>query len=373
VDTSDPIAAPPILLESGQLRYCLRCRFLLDGADSRCGRCGLVFDAGDPTTYATGARFVAWRYWFPGFLLAVACGVISYAIVFFSRQMGPSLFICVPVSFAAILGYGTRVRFWLILMLSLLATAGVVFLIVSMSLSGMFCGLTLGAIFLVPAMIGAGLGWALKAALKKSSWDQRQYLPMILIAAFPLLSASVERLIAPPDTVASVVTDRTFRVPPDRAWDSIMFYEQVEHEPPFLLKLALPRPIRAIGSMGAVGDKRRCIYQKGELVKEITRRNVGELLEFRVVEQHIHFEHDVTLIDGSFRLERTESDETNVVLTTRYVRHLRPAWLWQPMEERIVHTLHGHVLEGMRRMAESEADDPSSLWTAVSPPPLVPD
>ena len=29
-----------------------------------------------------------------------------------------------------------------------------------------------------------------------------------------------------------------------------------------------------------------------------------------------------------------------------------PRWLWRPVERKIVHTMHGHLLEGMRRHAE---------------------
>jgi hypothetical protein len=297
---------------------------------------------------------VRWKFWFPGFALAVASGAISYAVVFLSGEMGFALFVAVPVSFSAILGYATNARFWSVLFLSIIVIAGVVFLIVSMNFAGLFCGLTLGGIFLFPVLVGCGLGWALKLALQNSSWDQRHFLPLLLFAALPYGVCAIERLIPHPTDIATIETGLTFHATPEQAWSSIMFYEQVEHEPPLLLKLALPRPIRAEGSMTAVGDVQRCIYQNGELVKQISRRVENEALEFRVIEQHLHFEHDVTLVDGSFRLEPIGVGSTRVILTTRYIRHLRPAWLWQPMERKVVHTLHGHVLEGMKRRAELE-------------------
>ncbi len=143
-------------------------------------------------------------------------------------------------------------------------------------------------------------------------------------------------------------TALTFHATPQQAWDSILFYEQVEHAPPWLLTLALPRPVRAEGSKAAVGDVQRCLYENGHLVKRVTRCQVGRELAFEVLDQHLHFERDVTLRDGAFGLEPLDAGETRVVLTTRYIRHLRPAWLWEPMERKILHTLHGHVLEGMR-------------------------
>jgi hypothetical protein len=64
------------------------------------------------------------------------------------------------------------------------------------------------------------------------------------------------------------------------------------------------------------------------------------------------------LRDGSFEVAPCGSEATRIVLTTRYQRHLAPRWLWEPIERRVVHTLHGHVLEGMKRRAE-QTPDPS--------------
>src|SRR5262249_54517293 len=109
------------------------------------------------------------------------------------------------------------------------------------------------------------------------------------------------------------------------------------------------------------GDVQRCVYERGHLVKIITRCEPGRELAFDVLEQHLHFEHDVRLRDGSFRLEPLANGGTRVVLTTRYVRLLSPAWLWEPAERKIVHTLHGHVLEGMRRRLGTGPDEESPV------------
>ncbi len=91
----------------------------------------------------------------------------------------------------------------------------------------------------------------------------------------------------------------------------------------------------------------RCVYERGHIVKQITEVRQERLLAFRVVEQKLHFERDVTLLDGSFELVPAEGMATQVVLTTRYVRHLYPEWLWGPIERKVVRALHGHVIDGM--------------------------
>ncbi len=157
----------------------------------------------------------------------------------------------------------------------------------------------------------------------------------------------------------TVRTRAVFDAPRRATFDSIIFYEEVKHRAPFLLRLALPRPVRSEGKKSAEGDVVRCVYEHGYLKKRITRVEPGRLLAFEVIEQKLHFERDVQLLAGSFEMESVaaspDSEQgaaTAVLLTTRYCPRLHPRWLWKPMEREIVHALHEHVLEGMRRQAE---------------------
>jgi hypothetical protein len=147
------------------------------------------------------------------------------------------------------------------------------------------------------------------------------------------------------------------RATPKEAWDAVMFYEEVEHAPPMLLNFALPKPIGSQGRKDRVGEIVRCQYDRGWLVKRISRIEPGRVMEFEVIEQHLHFERDVTLTGGSFQIVSQPDGTARVVLTTNYERHLHPAWMWLPVEKEVVHTLHEHVLEGMRRQAEDEGRD----------------
>jgi hypothetical protein len=148
-----------------------------------------------------------------------------------------------------------------------------------------------------------------------------------------------------------VRTTRTLPVGSPEAWNAIVFYEEVEHSPPWLLRLALPQPLRSVGDKRRVGETIRCLYNRGYLSKRIVQVEEGRRLDFEVVEQHLHFERDITLRDGSFEVLTAENGQATVVLTTRYEPRLAPRWLWEPMERHIVGTLHEHVLEGMARRA----------------------
>ena len=338
-------------------RHCLRCNTrlhvhpLADEGPTKCPRCGLPFVPENPATYATRPRRWRWNLWVPGLLIAILAGVLAYSRAVNQGVLGSAAFFGVPFAVGMILGFTTRVRFWLTLALSLFAIACISLALVSMSVSGLFCGAMLGAIFLGPAVLGAGVGWIVQLAAREAAWDRRKYVFLTMFVGLPFGAEEVEGRLPFARPIAEVSTSATFDTTAAAAWDGIMFYEQVEHEPPLLLTLALPRPLRCEGSKAAVGDVARCIYVRGSMVKTITRREEPRLLAFDVSEQHLHFEHDVELIDGSFILQPLGDRQTRVVLTTRYRRLLRPAWLWQPLEREIIHSLHEHVMEGMRRRA----------------------
>jgi hypothetical protein len=362
---AEPVPVPPATpIEPTAGRYCLRCRAPLrpyrpdESGPPRCRRCRLPYNPSDPRTYATNTALPPWKWAVLGFVLAVVTGVATYALIVLQADQGLAVlgyaaFFGVPLAVGALLGYFTRPSVWLAVLLSLFAVVCITFLLCSMQMSGLFCGAMLGLIFLGPAFVGVLLGAGLRWMFPRAAWDHRRWYVAILLAGSPLLAAAIEGRVPRETELGEVSTAMTFHATPQQAWDGIVFYEQVEHPPPWLLTLALPRPVRTEGSKAAVGDVQRCVYERGHLVKRITRCEDRRELAFEVLEQHLHFERGVRLRDGAFRLEPLGSDGTRVVLTTRYVRRLSPAWLWEPMERKIIHTLHGHVLEGMRRRSGS--------------------
>jgi hypothetical protein len=288
----------------------------------------------------------------------VIVGAVTYGLIFATGDMGVALFLGVPFAAGAVLGFTTRVSVWATVVLSVFVVLCLVFVVLSQGWHGLFCGAVLGFVFLVPVLAGAGCGALLAWTFPLLTGGYRRYLVLLLLAAAPLALHAVESRLPRSADVAEVRTALDFRAPPHDVWNSLLFYEQVEHEPPRLLTLALPRPVRTEGRKSAVGDRQVCVYRKGHLEKEVTECVADRLLRFRVTEQEIHFERDVKLLDGSFTLVPLADGGTRVVLTTRYERLLRPAWLWEPMERTIIHTLHGHVLEGMRRHQEGSGGQP---------------
>ncbi|MCA9267962.1 MAG: SRPBCC family protein, partial [Planctomycetales bacterium] len=324
---------------------CLTCRerLLAEGA-AHCPKCGRMYDSAQPESFGQAPPFSLLQYWLPGFLTALFSGVLAYGVCLTGGDMGVALFCAVPISAGAVLGYATKVRYWLLVLLALALTGSMALMIVAMNFAGFFCGMTLSLIFAAPIVLGMCIGLAVRYWLIGSQWRYRWYLPLVLFVALPYVAQWVESSLPRRREIATVRTTLHVHATPQEAWDAIQFYEQVSHSPPLLLHLALPRPIDSVGRKDRVGEIVRCRYDRGWLTKRISRVEPGRLLEFEVIEQHLHFERDVTLTGGSFQILPQADGTSRIELTTRYQRHLRPAIVWRPMEETIIHTLHGHVL-----------------------------
>lgn len=350
---------------------CLRCGEALGSGPSlgQCQRCGLQYDYDNPATYSLKPPFLFWKFWFPGFLAAFVSGILSYALCLTAGELGYALFVAVPLSVGAVLGYATHVRYWALAFLGIAVTGSLVLALVSMHLAGFFCGMTLSVIFLVPMMFGMGIGVAVRVALKYSRWNQRYYLPLVAFLALPYIVQWIEVAVPNRTEVATIRTQLHVHATAAEAWDAVMFFEEVEQPAPWLLEFSLPKPLGSRGRKDRVGELVRCEYDRGWIVKRISRIEPGRLLEFDVVEQRLQMEHNVTLRDGSFRIERLADGTARVVLTTRYERHLAPGWVWRPIEKQVVHTMHGHILEGMAEKIEQQRaarEEPEEYRPALS-------
>ena len=389
---------------SGVTHYCLRCYNQMNisaaaedaaATEASCAHCDLPYDPQDEKTFVSFDVLSPWAAYLlaflvllfgTGFILGLAEDnpmsnfsgeefEVAAAGNSFSdtrQHIGWALVFGLPICMGAVLGYTSsprrfkiwqKVIFGVLLFCGLMVTVGLVsqlrlFGAMAGGLGGfgmgMFCMVMLGLVFILPFMLGDWLGYAIRRRdeRKKRNW---KWVKVVVFLLLPFGLDSVERLVPRGEDLATVETQAVFEVPQERAWNSIVFYEQIEHEPPFLLRLALPRPVGAVGVKAAVGDTSRCEYENGYLVKKVTEHDDGRVLGFRVIEQKLHFEHDLELREGSFRLEPgPEPGTTLVTLTTTYRRLTYPAFIWQPAETLILHTLHGHVLAGMRANAEKE-------------------
>jgi hypothetical protein len=145
----------------------------------------------------------------------------------------------------------------------------------------------------------------------------------------------------------------TFDVPPEQAWDALLFYEQIDRPPPLHLRLLLPVPIRTEGRKSEVGDEAMCLYEGGHMVKRVTHVDRGRRYEFEVAEQALVVGRGMRLVGGAYSLRELPRGRTEVAVDTRYASPRRPRWLWKRLEAAVCHMFHRHILRAMRRNART--------------------
>jgi hypothetical protein len=134
----------------------------------------------------------------------------------------------------------------------------------------------------------------------------------------------------------------------DRAWEKVCFYEHIELPPSWILRAALPVPVRTTGAYRKVGDVSRCLYSDGGYLTKQIRRIDGHRIEFDVLEQTIRYAGRIDLRGGSITIVSHEDGTSSVVMSTRY--ELRARWL-KPIRyfiERVVKAMHSIVLLDMQ-------------------------
>ncbi|MCX5660969.1 MAG: hypothetical protein NTW19_14790 [Planctomycetota bacterium] len=346
---------------------CLGCKYPLVGIDHpSCPECGRVFVPENPTTYSRKPPFIFLQYWLPGLLAAVTVGVLMTSWFALTNNIGVAASVAVPVSMGVLVGYGVTGRMIARLVAVLFAVVATGLALITMHPAGIFCGIILTGIFMVPASFGLLFGAVLRQALKRTRFSQRWHLPILLCLLLPLGVDQIEHRFFDPPEPEVVETHVELPFDPDRAWSAWMFYEEVRRPAPLVLRLGLPRPLGSTGKVTKVGDSRTCNYVHGRLVKQITALEPGKRVAFKVVEQTHVEDHAVQLLRGSFEFAPVGDHHTAATLRTEYVPLLTPRFCWRPIEVACLHTLHRFVLEGMadrveersaERRADSQTDD----------------
>ena len=171
----------------------------------------------------------------------------------------------------------------------------------------------------------------------------------------------VGRLFPPNRFVDAITTTGIVDAPPNDVWLRVLFYEEVPRRPPFMLRALLPSPVRMHPQRRKLGAAVECAYTRGSIVRRITLLDKPWTVRFEVLDQRLGIERCVTAVEGVYEI-RAAPRGAQVKLVTKYRGHLRPRWVWRPVERVLAHAFHRHILTGMG----ATRIEPESM--ALSPP-----
>ncbi|MBU6413171.1 MAG: SRPBCC family protein [Planctomycetes bacterium] len=292
----------------------------------------------------------------PGLIAAVILAVVSMVVLgVLFRSWGTGLWIGVPTALGCLLGYEYRhVKYagaaaMVVGMVTLLAVT------IALGLGGVFCGAVLLGISALPLGLGAIVGRLLRIRMNERWFIARRSMLMLTLFAGLCVWGWIDGP-AKPGELETVVTRVEIAAEPDRVWDSLMYYEEVTHPPPWILRVGLARPTATEGWSRKVGETKKCLYNKGWITKRVTGVETNRTLTFDVIEQNIGYERDVRLTGGSFELEPMAGGGTRLVMKTAYRPLLGPRFGWAWAEHLAVGILHEYVGEGIAIRAGEAAE-----------------
>jgi hypothetical protein len=176
------------------------------------------------------------------------------------------------------------------------------------------------------------------------------------------LLARIGRMFPRNTAVEEVKTNVHMDASPETVWRGMLFYEEVPFRTMPLLRMFLPAPISTAGDKTRVGELISCKYDGGTLEKRITVADPAHFVAFDVLVQDLGIEECISMTGGSYHI-RAETGGADVLLTTAYCGHLRPRWLWRPLEHYLAHRMHRHILDGMLALLAASARE--SVVTAA--------
>lgn len=159
-------------------------------------------------------------------------------------------------------------------------------------------------------------------------------------------------------TFNSAATSMSIQASKSDVWKKVGFYEHVNKQPNWLLRLSLPVPQEVEGQHGKVGDTCRCKYSDGGyLTKRITSIVDGSRIEFEVIEQSIRYRDTVKLLGGHIEVEEVDEHLSIVHMVTHYENRIGADAISSIFINKVIKTMHRFVVEDMRLQLERRIVD----------------
>lgn len=218
---------------------------------------------------------------------------------------------------------------------------------------GIVCCVMVSPLVAVGVTTGALVGYVVRGR-----WIDRLNQPgiatllTVLLAPFFIAAADrVERPFRAIEQHEVFATETFIPAPPERTWDLVAEMRHLDGPRPFLLRVGLPVPTRCEVSQAAVGGRRVCYFDSGQINQEITVWNRPSTMTIRVTDSTLPGRHWLSFIEAGYELTAAGA-QTKVVRRTTIGSRLYPRWYWRPLERWGVTSEHDFVFSNLRRWAE---------------------
>ncbi len=291
--------------------------------------------------------------------------IYCLAAYFLFKEYGVALFFVVPVGLGMlssfIVTYYNNVDFWKAFRISFISLLFFLAGLIMFALEGLIC-----AIMAIPfASIGVLIGAAIGNALGDAKFLKRKpQLMSVLIFIIPVLM-SIEGGMIKNEEIFSVTTSIEINSSPEKVWQNVVAFPQLDEPKELLFTLGIAYPINAEIEGTGVGAIRHCNFSTGSFVEPITVWDEPNLLKFSVTDQpeamkelspyDIHPDHlhgYFVSKKGQFKLTKLDNGNTLLEGTTWYTNRIKPDFYWTLWSDYIVHKIHTRVLEHIKKQCE---------------------
>ena len=296
--------------------------------------------------------------------LLLTTGMLLISI-YFLGDYGTSIFFSAPILLGTICGFAqTRhgKEKSLGAAIGIAASAALIGCcsLIVLGLEGLVCIVMAMPIMLPAAIVGGIIGYCIaRCTMSNPSW---------LSAAMVLPSvAMIGHFIDKPiqyEVVSVVDVDAS----PIEVWDTVVAFPDIVSDPDWLSQMGVAYPIRARIEGTGVDAVRYCEFSTGDFVEPITVWDCPNRLAFDVEDQPCpltelspwqeihppHLDGFMRSQRGEFRLIELPDGGTRLEGHTWYSVDMYPQLYWKIWTDKIIHSIHGRVLDHIKNTVETK-------------------
>ncbi|MDR3689204.1 MAG: SRPBCC family protein [Fimbriimonas sp.] len=235
--------------------------------------------------------------------------------------------------------------------------------LVCLAWEGIVCLLMAAPLEIPLALLGAGLGFAMRRGMGKGH-DHRASVTLV-VGMFPLLLSS--EVAAPPGFVEhSESTTIVIDAPPEKVWPYVGSLENLPPAKEWLFRAGIAHPMRVDLPEPWVGGRRYCRLSTGDMPERVEVIEPNLRFAFRVLSTpeamretspwgDIHPAHLKGYFEsrrGEFDLERLSGGRTRLIGTSWYASRIAPDPYWSIWTSAIIEQVHQRVMREIKLRAE---------------------